>query len=319
MTDISFGKYKGLDSVILSTPYLRAEWLPEYGSKLCSLKIFSGHDEIELLYQSQQQTLALPPYNANFCDFDMSGFDECFPTIASCTMPGTGLQVPDHGEVWALPWHSEILDDGQIMFSVHSHRFKYTLSKSITLEGNQLQCRYQLSLDKDAAPLPYMWTPHALFAATPQTRLIVPSHMHSVTNVCNPSPILGPFGEQHNWPKATTHQGVHDLAQLNPPQSGLCDKFYFDQHLQQGDEFGFENDSVRVMMSVDHEIVPWLSIWKNQGGFHGHYNFALEPCTAGFDSIAEAASKKQCQVIKPGEDHKWHLNIKVSAARAQCP
>ncbi|MGL6260091.1 hypothetical protein [Vibrio sp. WXL210] len=309
MTDLSFGRYKGLDSIILTTPQLRAEWLPTYGSKLCSLKVLSSGEEIELLYQSPEQTLTLPPYGASFADFDMSGFDECFPTIKACTLPGSKHAIPDHGEVWALPWECEVGDERQLHFSVTSPHFGYTLRKSVKLEQHCLESHYQLSLDNNAAPLPFMWTPHALFKASPQTRIVVPSHLQSVISVCDTSPLLGDFGAQHPWPLTKTPFGEYDLAQIASAQSALCDKFYFNQRLRQGDEFGFENEQVKVMMNVDHRTVPWLSIWKNQAGFRGHYNFALEPCTAAFDSIAEAASNAQCQIIEPGECCDWHFNL----------
>jgi len=50
-------------------------------------------------------------YGAVFVDQDMSGWDEMFPTINACTYPApspyAGITLPDHGEVWVLPWEHD--------------------------------------------------------------------------------------------------------------------------------------------------------------------------------------------------------------------
>ena len=63
----------------------------------------------------------------------MSGFDEVFPSIESCyypVEPWEGVKVPDHGEVWSLPWRYEVHEDS-VDLSVHGVRFPYRLQKKI--------------------------------------------------------------------------------------------------------------------------------------------------------------------------------------------
>ncbi len=55
--------------------------------------------------------IAAPAMPTSIGDYDIGGFDECLPTISACLYPEppfAGVMMPDHGEVWALPWKYEI-------------------------------------------------------------------------------------------------------------------------------------------------------------------------------------------------------------------
>ena len=74
---------------------------PELGGKIASIRVNSR----ELLqaplapYAPRTQTMA-------FDEGDASGWDECLPSVAGCTVDtaaGT-VAVPDHGDLWRVAW-----------------------------------------------------------------------------------------------------------------------------------------------------------------------------------------------------------------------
>ena len=74
-----------------------------------------------------------PEYGGAFERYDISGWDECFPSIGQCYYPEPpwhGVVVPDHGELWTLPWHAEPLPDGLRLWT-KGVRFPYTFEKRL--------------------------------------------------------------------------------------------------------------------------------------------------------------------------------------------
>ncbi|WP_394151289.1 hypothetical protein [Vibrio maritimus] len=314
--------YKGINSIVLENDQIRAEWLPSNGAKLASLITKTPQGNIELLFQSEQTEIATPNYGDCFAEFDTSGFDECFPTIQECdivlTEQSSSLLMPDHGEVWAMPWKLERLAENRLAFSVFSERFGYILTKQVTLTADGLDSHYVVSLANDRAALPFIWTPHALFAVYDNHRFITPERMNEIINVCEGGGELGKFGAIYQYPKTTTpEKRAIDLSLMEPVEANNCEKYYFTDLLEKGDQFGFENCHCRVMMMVSEDVVPYLGIWKNQSGFKGHYNFALEPCSGAYDSTASAYKNGRCAILEPGETVSWHFDLTITSAVEQ--
>lgn len=303
-------EYKGIPAVVLENEKLRAMWLPSYGSKLASLVIKSDAGEHELLFQSDLETLNVPTYGATFSDFESSGYDECFPTIDACEFEGK--EMPDHGEVWALPWQWQNHADGSLTFCVYSHKFQYTLSKTVSITHHGIVSQYHVSLSPDASPLPFIWTPHALFNASIHTKIFVPERMNSIYNVCDGYGRLGKYGDISSYPIPVDKPAL-DLRYLEPKLANNCEKYYFTQALKNNDVFGFSDDHARISMHVDHDIVPHLAIWKNQGTYKGHYNFALEPCTGIYDNTSSAYKNGTCQLLTSNAAIEWRFDIYIEA------
>lgn len=306
-------EYKGIASIVLENDKIRATWLPSYGSKLASLIVKKQSSEHELLFQSDLDTLKIPIYGSVFSDYDSSGFDECFPTIDACEIDNKTM--PDHGEVWAMPWLHQPDPYGSITFSVYSKKFNYTLSKKVMLNEGCLESKYHVEHHGGKAPLPFIWTPHALFNASASTRFIMPEYMDEIYNVCDGHGRLGQYGSLSGYP-VPANQSNLDLSYLEPKQANNCEKYYFVEKLRADSQFGFYDEcsgteSIEVIMEVDHHTVPYLGVWKNQGAYKGHYNFAIEPCTGIYDNTAEAMLNKKCQVVEPNCSVEWTFNIDI--------
>ena len=124
--------YKGLAAVALENDSLRLTLLPGYAWKIASL--VSKKTGREFLFQSAAEELRVPEYGAAFSEYDSSGFDEVFPSIDACPYPDgswAGMPIPDHGEVWALPWEGICgPEDRAAKAFVKSQTLPYIFSKS---------------------------------------------------------------------------------------------------------------------------------------------------------------------------------------------
>ena len=146
-------RYKGLHALRLENEYLALTFLPDYACKMASL--FKKDTGREFLFQSARDVLTPPPYGAAFSDYDSSGFDEVLPSIDACPYPcGTylGTPVPDHGEVWALPWEHTVHADGNgLTARVQSPKLPYRFTRELILSAMTSTCiihwkTYQMSL-----------------------------------------------------------------------------------------------------------------------------------------------------------------------------
>src|SRR3954467_8091840 len=93
--------------LVLQNNLIRLELLPDVGGKVTSLVYLPSNHEFIFQPPEPQKGYRVPGYGSLFKDFDNSGFDECVPTVAACLYPEEPFrneQLPDHGEVWSVPW-----------------------------------------------------------------------------------------------------------------------------------------------------------------------------------------------------------------------
>lgn len=304
--------YKGLRATVLENEFLQLIFLPDYAYKLISLiKKSTGR---EFLFQSSSDTLSVPPYGAKFSDYDSSGFDEVIPSIDACPYPDgkyKGVPIPDHGEVWAMPWTSrENAAENSIFSSVTSEKLPYRFDRLLTLSANEISILYTVT-NLMEEPFEFIWTPHCLLNCSTHTRLLIPQNLTEVITVEHGSQTLGPWGTLHRYPVATAVDGrAIDLAQTRPVTDQNCEKFYFTakntagwaglEHADNGD---------KLIYRYDADKVPYLGVWKTQGGYRGDYNLAIEPCTGVYDDLYVAHKIRRAAVAEPERPYSWKFKM----------
>ncbi len=75
-----------------------------------------------------------------------------FPTIDRCyyeRYPWQGTPIPDHGEVWSIPWSATITGD-QLHMATYGVRFPYRLEKWISF-SDPAALRMALPADQSLA------------------------------------------------------------------------------------------------------------------------------------------------------------------------
>lgn len=306
--------YKGLDAWTLENDALRLTFLPGYACKMASL--INKKTGREWLFQSNNDTLRVPEYGASFAEYDSSGFDEVFPSIDACPYPDGswhGMPIPDHGEVWAMPWESiHSPDDLAAKAIVQSQTLPYVFSKNIMLRNNEVLFEYRVENTSDE-DFKFIWTPHCLLACSPATRLLIPENLTEVMTVEHSSKRLGPWGTRHAYPQTTDVHGLKmDLAATEPRTVRNCEKFYFTQPNTAG-WCGIEHTDTgeKLIYTYDADKVPYLGVWKTQGGYRGDYNLALEPCTGVYDDLYMASKIRRVAVVEPKGTYEWTFKMTV--------
>src|SRR5208337_270985 len=143
MSTVTRGSFKDQDAIILENDRLRAVLLPSWGAKTVSL-VHKGCG-VETLWQNPAPVFARTAYAQSYREGEFAGFDEMFPTISRCfyeAEPWAGVEAPDHGEVWTVPWDAEVQGDS-VTLSVFGSRFPYRLRKTVFLDGQKLVARYE--------------------------------------------------------------------------------------------------------------------------------------------------------------------------------
>lgn len=306
--------YKGLNALLLENDVLRLTFLPEYACKLASL--IHKKTGREFLFQSSEDTLKLPEYAASFSAYDSSGFDEVLPSIDACPYPDGAFQgtpIPDHGEVWAMKWTSCPGPDGKSLKAfVKSEKLPYIFSRSVFLRENEIHFEYTLE-NTSEENFKFIWTPHCLLACSPATKLLIPQELDEVITVEHSTQHLGPWGTKHTYPLTKDINGYEiDLSATEPVSANNCEKFYFTSPNQAG-WCGIEHtdSGEKILYEYDADKIPYLGVWKTQGGYRGDYNLALEPCSGIYDDLYVASKIRKAAIVGPKETFSWKFKMVI--------
>jgi hypothetical protein len=305
--------YKNQVGVTIESEALTAQFLPKVGAKIASL-IYKPLGR-ELLVQRAGEAYRLQPYGGDYVAGECSGFDDMFPTIDACyyqAYPWDGTPVPDHGEVWSLPWEWRT-DIGQLHFATNGVRFPYRLEKWISMtEPQSLHIAYRLtnlaSFDFD-----FMWAAHMMINLEEGVELVLPPGVQRVVSRLSFRGGLGHYGDEFTWPVATLPNGGNrDLRWLRPKTVRDADKYFVKGKLPQGwCGLRYHQSGFTLSLSYPAEQVPYLGILPNEGGWQDLYNIFLEPCTASFDDLNVARLRGECSSVKARSVYEWYLNISV--------
>ncbi|WP_256759361.1 hypothetical protein [Cohnella sp. WQ 127256] len=296
------GYYEGYESFILESDEVRLEMVPEIGAKIVSL-VYKPTGK-EWLLDAGKRSLRKPEEGSSFCDWDMSGWDECFPTIDCCEIgEGQAITLPDHGEVWSRSWSCEA-DSRAITCSVDGSCIPYRLSRSVSfLSANQVRLRYRVE-NRGTANMPFLWVPHPQFQVTEKTRIRLPDSVKEMICVYGGKSLS--VGNKYEWDQQS-------LVSPNMTTDGR--KFYAPSVLSEGwCALQGEETGNYMEMSVCPDLVPYLGVWIDEGLFNDRTTIALEPSIGLYDSLSRAISNGTAQVVAPNEAFEWYLDLRVGLA-----
>ncbi len=310
--EIREAAYKDVRSLTLESDVLRVTLVPDHGSKMASL--LHKTTGFEYLYQLPGDAFLKAAYGEPYERGEASGFDEMFPTITECfcdIYPWQGTPMPDHGEVWSLPWHFE-MSKSSVRLWVHGVRFPYMLSKEISFESPKtVLLRYRVE-NNCALPFPAMWAAHPLFNTAEGSRIILPKCVRNIMNT-EPGPALGGYGGRFSYPLAMTPDGKEwDLSRVRAKEGRLYFKYFSLDSLDEGFAI-LHHPRLRetVAMVWPVEQVPYLGMWINEGSWHDQFNVAPEPCTAPFDRWDVARQWDKLPVVPAFGCLEWELRLTV--------
>ncbi|WNS40717.1 hypothetical protein [Paenibacillus sp. MMS20-IR301] len=294
---ITRGTYKGFSSRVMENRLIRLETVPEIGGKLVSLLYKPAGKE--WLLDSGSRPLRVPEKGTAFGDGDMSGWDECFPTVNSCRLQGTPeVSLPDHGELWPLPWDCRIAGD-RLVSSVQSPQLPYRFTREISFSAeDRIRLDYRAGNTGDQ-PLPFLWVPHPQFAVTEPTRILLPAGVEDMLCVF-PGRTLE-IGTMYSWDE-------HSL--ILPAVTGDGRKYYYPGRVPAGCSglYGEASGSY-LLVSVPPDKVPYIGVWVDEGMFNDRVTCALEPGIGYYDSLERAAGNGTAERIPAASSCSWHMEL----------
>lgn len=297
--------WQGFEALALENERLRIVVLPQLGGKIVSL--FDKLNTYEWLVEPMRPLRPLV-YGADFVSQDMSGWDEMLPTITACCWDGALL--PDHGEVWSVPWQVEPSTNA-LSLSVAGTALPYQLTRRIRLSAeNVLEFAYTL-FNPAASQLPFLWAAHPQFAADSTTRLILPDEVEYLVNVIAADPAWGAAGSSVSWPTAEALDGqAWTLDRVGPANQHTCRKFYVapEQPVSWAALKHGQSKS-RLRLEWDTAELPYLGIWVDEGAYNSRPAVALEPSNGYYDNLVKAVDHHRCGCLKPGSRCAWTLRV----------
>jgi len=311
MNDVRIGSYKDEESIVLENETLKASILPRWGSKIASL--LYKPLEHELLWQNPSKDYRNTFYGDPYENGEASGFDEMFPTISRCfyeNEPWSGTEMPDHGEVWSVPWEYE-LSENQVLLRIKGVRFPYLLQKKVSLEESAIRLHYRVA-NLSEADFDYIWAAHPLFNTVEGMELIVPKGMTRIVNAV-PSKRLGTYGRIYGFPSAELEGGPSfDLSRVPKKYSADHQKYWFLGKVTEGWCILYDPErKLNIGMAWPADRVPYLGVWVNEGGWADQYNVAPEPATGAMDRVDFSRMWGMGSVLRAGDVKEWQLHLSL--------
>jgi len=298
----------GLRSVVLENDRLRLVFIPQLGSKMISL--MNKRTRREWLDRPAGREFQKPVYGSLWGDWDRCGWDEMLPSIDPCSYPEAqwaDIEVPDHGELWSLPWRHEVVNDVTLLFSVSGVRWPYQLQKQVRLEENRIHFSYKL-INCSSYSLPYLWAPHPIVSARPSMKVKFPLSVKEVSVSMSSNDWLGQRGNKLSWPHYCLPDREVRLDRMPMPDDGVYYKIYAAAPMSEGwcsIEDEATGESFTFTYSAD--CLPYLGLWMNAKGWGGEYHLALEPSSGYLDNLGEARQQERCAILQSHNNQQWEL------------
>lgn len=308
----------GFPAVALRSALVELVAIPALGMKLTNLRRLNGR---EWLWRSDQIPLSPPSPGASYVESaDSGGWDECFPTVAPCPIPGASPgtpPLPDHGELWSASWTSSVLDgpEGTILAgTARGSVLPYEFHRRITLDPVEPAARFHYWLRHTGEnPFPWIWSCHPLLNVQTGSVLALPE----VTRV-KVAAVHGRNDWRENdvirWPDAVGGGGSEFTF---PKDDGWAAKLFADVGAEGRMRLTDPRRGERLEFSVDPANVPQVGLWINCAGWAPpgrtpYYNLALEPCIGAPDRLDVATLEwKTAQTLQPGEERQWSLEVRL--------
>jgi galactose mutarotase-like enzyme len=304
----------GQPALALETPLVRIVTVPGMGAKIVSL--FDKQAGREWLLPPTGRNFKPAEYGASFVDQDMSGWDEIFPTTDACKYPVDGPYrdnpLPDHGEVWSLPWQIDGMTQESISLSTAGKALPYRLTRTVrAVDSQRLSIEFEV-LNTGSESFVALWAAHPQFAVGAETRIVLPERVQRVVNV-HAVDDWPTAGHVYPWPEAQASDGrAFRLDRIGTADLHHCRKFYVlpDEPvnwaaLQQEDSGDY------VRLSWDISQIPYLGLWVDEGTYNPLPTAALEPSTGYYDRLDLAYRNNAVMRLQPNEPVCWRLDIEL--------
>lgn len=291
-----------LHVVHLESDCLRVTLLPEVGCKIAS--ILHKPNQFEALARpigfetaKEETKLYARAYpGAPFDQFDLSGMDDCIPTIDPCSVENLG-RFADHGDAWSRPWN--VFEEDRSACSVKAY-FRLSsiplyFERHVRLDGNSIFLDYRL-LNESIDEHPWLWALHGLCRY----------ERYAVLSWPEPYALLNAHGSE---------PFAFDMRNLSEVPEKQAYKFYLTDPVPTGEaSILYPSQNMRFTLQWDETLFPFLGGWINTGGSAGSRCIALEPTNGFYDRLDRAIANNKVGRIAPGAEIFWQVRLTVAKA-----
>jgi galactose mutarotase-like enzyme len=311
------------ENVVIAAGDCTVTLIPALGGKIATI-IANCHQ----LLQPPLAPYAPCTHETPFDQSDASGWDECLPSVAACTIqtPDGPAHIPDHGDLWRIPWQivSESPDTATLQAECFS--LPLDLTRSATIHeiptGWRLDLEYTL-VNRGTHPVPWSWAAHSLFHVEPGDSLHLSEEIHSLRIEGSGNNRLGVAGDNVSWPIAKLPNGepsgpkTDDLRIVQPASAATGDKLFAGPIANPSSAWcTIERPSagLRLTIRFDAALTPYLGLWICYGGWPDRPGpkqicIAPEPTTAPVDSLA--VEGPWTRHLNPGESFTWPVHLEI--------
>ncbi len=305
----------GKENVLISAGPFSIALLPQLGGKISSIRYGSRE-----LLQAPLTTPAPRNQTMPFDAGDASGWDECVPSVAACTVPTASgpASVPDHGDLWRVAWDVVQHDASSAALRGQCFSLPLTLERTLTLtetaRGGHLRADYTVT-NTGTVDAPWSWAAHPLYSAEEGDTIELSESITELRVEGSGGARLGASGSTISWPIATLANGsTSDLRVAQSPASGIGDKLFTGPLTAHENWCALRRPGVglRIRVRFDPAATPYLGLWICYGGWPDgpgpkQVCVALEPATAPVDSLA--VEGPWSRVLNPGQSYSWPMLI----------
>jgi galactose mutarotase-like enzyme len=301
---------------------------PDIGGKIGEL-VLGGRDWLwksEILPYREPEPSARDDYASYVETADSGGYDECFPTVAACTLPPElpafgGLRLPDHGELWSQRAEVHAVGD-QIVARWRGRRMPYEFERAISVRDDGSVAMEYAATNEGHARMPFLWSAHPLVPLGLDTRVELPEGSRVRVWAQHSVDLGGPLAE-HRWPMIRVDGQLVDLSRPASLERPFACKLFFDLEGAEPVAAAVLDAGARLEVAMHPAQVPNFGLWINFGGwtpFAGgdpYFNMAFEPCIGAPDSLTAALGEWESAAwLAPGEMRRWSLRWRGDGANA---
>jgi len=286
-------------AVDFETARYTARLLPQLGSKLASFR--SNRSGFEYLWQPPSGQYPHPTYGQEYGPECATGFDECFPNLLAGRYPDgpySDTVLPDHGEVWSLPWTCSAEGTGAVL-TVHGRVLPYRLEKTVRPEGDaSLLFAYRLT-NVGEWPIRWLWSAHPLFNVVRGLHVDVPGRPAMMVYE-SLGDVLGAPGTRYTWPEA----GSVDMS-LPWRRAPAAEKVFLSELSEGRVALRYPSIGEGIVIEFPDDVLTGIGLWYNVGGWPEvapHNNIGVEPCSEPCESLADCRN-----MLSPGATVSWWM------------
>lgn len=288
-----------LATIVVENKFLRLMVLPEAGARIWQIT-YKPLDS-DILWNNPKIAPRKQPLHTSYDENWSGGWDDLFPNDEAGLL--SGMQVPDHGELWTGEWQAAISEDENasgVDLHFQTPVTEVLAQKSLRLrrDSGVLEVHYKLT-NRSQRHLPFLWKLHPAFAVSPRHRIDFPAM--TVVREMDFEGSLSSAPPVFDWPYAQTSSALLDLRNV-PDVSSRALHFFYGTGYREG-WCGITNRATRLAAGLRFDPSVFSSCWlfATHGGWNDLNVAVLEPATGypfRIDSMIEAG---RARMLAPDE------------------